>query len=101
MSTTPQPDSNYNDCSTEQLAQALTNKVQASKRAHTQSVNLDSAVAKRLNTVAKDEKVLREELSLYRRLATIESEFETQLERLEMEKSALNCREADLRKKKG
>jgi hypothetical protein len=49
---------------------------------------LDAAIVTRLSTVAKDEKVLRDELSLYRRLATIESEFETQLERLEVEKSA-------------
>jgi hypothetical protein len=93
----PLPAATYDKCSPAQLAQALDKKVEGAKRAHEQSVSIDTAILKHLQNAETETKRLTHELGIYRQLGAIEQQFEDGIKVLKEEYKALEAREVALR----
>jgi hypothetical protein len=87
----------YTDCNSSQLAIALEKKIEGCKRVHEQSVDIDTAIIKRLKSVDNEKEMLVEELAIYRSLTAIDNQFEADMEDIREERARLNQRETDLR----
>jgi uncharacterized protein YwqG len=76
---------------------ALAKKLEGSKRANEQSVELDTAIIQSLKCVDKNKKRLADEVAIYRTLTQLEDKFDEELQEIAEERARLDAREVELR----